>query len=155
MDIFLERAKDEDAKHIYEMQKESFRELLEKYEDHETSPASEPLSKTVEKLKSESTYFYFIKSDGETVGAIRVVDNKEKSTPKRISPLFVLPKYRRRGIAKATITEVERIHGSSNWTLETILEEEGNCHLYEKMGYIKSKERKVVNDKMTLVVYRK
>lgn len=155
MIISLERAKEEDAKIIYEMQKESFRELLEKYEDYGTSPASEPLSKTVERLATESTYYYFIKADGEAVGAIRVVDNKDESIPKRISPLFVLPQYRRRGIAKAAITEVEKIHGQSDWTLETILEEEGNCRLYEKMGYTKSKERKPVNDKMTLVVYRK
>lgn len=155
MTVSLERAKAKDAKNIYEMQKESFRGLLEKYEDYGTSPASEPLSKTVERLAAENTYFYFIKADGETVGAIRIVDNKDEITPKRISPLFVLPQYRRRGIAKAAITEVERIHGCSNWMLETILEEEGNCRLYEKMGYIKSQERKVVNDKMTLVVYRK
>ncbi len=94
-------------------------------------------------------------SDGETVGAIRVVDDKDEHKLKRISPLFVLPRFRRRGIAALAIAEVEKIHGSSNWMLETILEEEGNCRLYEKAGYAQSGEKRRINDKMTLVIYRK
>lgn len=30
---------------------------------------------------------------------------------------------------------VEDIHGANNWSLGTILQEPGNLHLYEKMGY--------------------
>lgn len=45
---------------------------------------------------------------------------------------FFMPPYRNKGIAQKTILEVERIH---DWELVTILQEAGNCHLYEKMGY--------------------
>ncbi len=155
MEIILERAREKDAERIYEMQKQAFSELLLKYRDYDTSPAGEPLSRTVERLIENNTYFYFILSDGETVGAIRIVDDKDEHKPKRISPLFVLPRFRIRGIAALAIAEVEKIHGSSNWMLETILEEEGNCRLYEKAGYAQSGEKRRINDKMTLVIYRK
>ncbi|MCX4367857.1 MAG: GNAT family N-acetyltransferase [Clostridia bacterium] len=155
MKIILERAQEKDAERIYEMQKEAFSELLMKYCDYDTSPAGEPLSRTVERLRGNNTYFYFIFSDGEIVGAIRVVDYKDENKQKRISPLFVLPRFRRRGIAALAMAEVEKIHGSSNWMLETILEEEGNCRLYEKAGYAQSGEKRRINEKMTLVIYRK
>ena len=50
---------------------------------------------------------------------------------------------------------VEEIHGISNWELDTILQEKGNCHLYEKMGYRKTGKMEKVNERMTLVFYRK
>lgn len=88
------------------------------------------------------------------VGAIRVVDRKDGS-PKRISPLFIMPAYRNRGYAQAAIMKAEELHGSSNWFLDTIFQEEGNCHLYEKMGYQQTGSKKVINENMTLVDYRK
>ena len=54
-----------------------------------------------------------------------------------------------------TIKEVENMHGETNWELETIFEEKGNCYLYEKMGYKLTGETKIVNDKLTLVHYEK
>ena len=45
-DICLVRASLADAKKIWNMQKEAFAELFEKYQDFETSPAVEPLEKT-------------------------------------------------------------------------------------------------------------
>ena len=49
----------------------------------------------------------------------------------------------------------EEIHGAANWELDTILQEKGNCYLYEKMGYRQTGKTEVVNDKMTLVFYKK
>lgn len=66
------------------------------------------------------------------VGAIRVVDGKDGNR-KRISPIFVLPRYQNIGIAQKAIQAAEEIYGDDNWKLETILQEEKNRHLYEKM----------------------
>lgn len=93
--------------------------------------------------------------DNEIVGAMRVDDKKEDGKPKRISPIFVMLPYRNRGIAQAAITEAEKIHGESNWELTTILQEAGNCHLYEKMGYCQTGEKIPANESMTLVGYTK
>ena len=74
---------------------------------------------------------------------------------KRISPLFILPNFRGRGYATQAIIEAEKINGDKNWFLDTILQEEGNCALYEKMGYVATGKTELLNDRMTLVDYEK
>ena len=41
------------------------------------------------------------------------------------------------------------------WRLDTIKQETGNCHLYEKCGFVRVGEEHVVSDRMTLVDYVK
>ena len=154
MSITLKRVDMKDCEKLWKMQVEAFSKLLEKYHDYDISPANEPMSQVEERLSQPFTYYYFI-MDGETaVGAIRVVDNKDGSS-KRISPVFIVEKYRGKGFAKAAIRAAEELHGSSNWSLDTILQEDGNCRLYEKMGYRQTGRTEVINDRMTIVFYEK
>lgn len=143
-----------DLELIREMQKEAFAALLEKYQDHETSPVNESMERITRKLQQPDSYYYRIEVDGNVVGAIRVVDAGNNSR-KRISPLFILPQHRGKGYAQGAILEAEKRHGSHNWELGTILQETGNCYLYEKMGYRQTGRRTVINDKMTIVGYEK
>ena len=151
----LIRANLNDAERIWKMQVQAFSKLYEKYKDTETSPAMEPIEKTQMRLEQPFTYYYFIEVEGIIVGAIRVVDKNDGSVAKRISPIFIMDEYRGRGYAQATILKVEEVHGSSNWELDTILQEEGNCRLYERMGYSQSGMIKCVNKSMALISYRK
>ena len=155
MKIELIRASLKDAKEIWKMQVKSFKNLLDKYQDFETNPASETISNVEMRLKQNFTFFYFIFIDNKKVGAIRVVDYKEKNKNKRISPLFILPEYRNKGIAQSVIKICEEIHGNTNWELSTILEEKGNCYLYEKLGYHPTGKIQVINDRLTLIFYHK
>ena len=155
MKIELIRASLKDAKEIWKMQVKSFKNLLDKYQDFETNPASETILNIEMRLKQNFTFFYFIFIDNKKVGAIRVVDYKEKNKNKRISPLFILPEYRNKGIAQSVIKICEEIHGNTNWELSTILEEKGNCYLYEKLGYHPTGKTQVINDKLTLIFYHK
>lgn len=155
MGLELIRASTEDGELIWNMQLKAFEALLDKYQDFDVSPGSEPLEKVIERLKQPFTYYYLIKMDGMAVGAIRVVDRKAETSRKRVSPLFVLPEYQNRGIAQWALSEVERIHGDKRWQLDTILQERVNCRLYEKMGYKATGETKAVNERMTLVFYEK
>lgn len=155
MDIKLIRASVQDAETIWKMQVEAFAELLDRYRDHETSPANEPVDKVRWRLELDSTFFYFIEADGQRVGAIRIVDHMDNNIRKRISPLFVMPKYRNRGIAQRAIKKAEELHGERHWSLDTILQEKGNCHLYEKMGYHQTGKTKPINERLTLVFYEK
>lgn len=145
----------EDAHNLWEMQVEAFHDLYQRYQDTETSPATETVDKIIRRLQQPFTYYYYIQENGETVGAVRVVDKKDKSIPKRISPIFIMPQYRNHGMAQKAIRAVEELHGSSNWELDTILQEKGNCYLYEKIGYHQNGKTEIVNDKMTLVYYKK
>ena len=44
---------------------------------------------------------------------------------------------------------------ATSWELATILEEERNCYLYEKMGYIKTGVNKKLDENTTLIFYKK
>lgn len=152
LDIQLLKAQVSDAQTIWQMQNAAFAHLLEKYQDYDTNPGNESLEQVRSRLEQPFTYFYFICVGEEKVGAIRIVDRPEE---KRISPLFVLPEHRGRGYAQKAIELCERLHGKEGWTLSTILEEKGNCHLYEKMGYLPTGQTEKISDRLTLINYRK
>lgn len=155
MEIRLLRAEAKDAAELHAMQVESFMELFEKYQDFETSPANEGVERLEFRLMQDFTYYYFICLGAKKAGAIRIIDKKEPSENKRISPIFVLPEFQGQGIAQKAIRMCEEIHGREGWELDTILQEQKNCYLYEKMGYKRIGKTVVINDKLTLVLYEK
>lgn len=150
----LVQTAEEDAKTVQAMQQEAFGALLEKYQDHDMSPATETLEKIRWKITHPGSFYYFIQAEGKTVGGIRVLDLGDGSR-KRISPLYILPAHQGKGYAQAAMREAERIHGKSHWQLDTILQEEGNCYLYEKLGYHQTGHRTVIKENMTIVDYEK
>lgn len=151
--ITLLKAELSDAEKLWKLQVEAFAELLERYQDFEINPAAEPLEKTIMRLQQPFRHFYFVMEGNTPVGAIsvRVLDEGWK----KLGPLWVQPVWRGKGIAQEAIRQVEEIHGSDKWVLDTILQEKGNCHLYEKMGYHQTGKTQVVNERMTLVDYVK
>lgn len=155
MEIKLVKVGIEDAEKLWKMQTYAFKDLYEKYQDTATSPATEKLDKIIMRLNQPFTYYYYIEADGVIVGAIRIVDKHDNAEPKRISPIFVLKEHRNKGLAQKAIQLAEKLHGNSNWELDTILQEEGNCYLYEKLGYYQTGKMEKINDKMTLVYYKK
>ena len=155
MEVKLVRIGIEEAENLWKMQVKAFQDLYEKYQDTETSPAAEKIDKIIMRLNQSFTYYYYIEADNITVGAIRVIDKHEDGKSKRISPVFVLQEYRNKGLAQKAIQLAEELHGCSDWELDTILQEKGNCYLYEKMGYYQTGKTEKINDKMTLVFYKK
>lgn len=155
MEVTLLRADVGDAKELHAMQVEAFKELLEKYQDFDTSPANENMDKVEARLKQDFTFYYFICNGRQKVGAIRIIDEKENGENKRISPIFILPEFQGKGIAQKAIRLCEEMHGGGKWELDTILQEPKNCHLYEKMGYRQTGGTRVINDRLTLVFYEK
>ena len=152
--VILKVATEEDMQTVWKMQISAFSDLLDKYRDYETSPAAESFEKVMARFRQPWTTYYFIVADDETVGVIRVVDKKDGSR-KRISPIWIMQEYRNRGYAQAAITAAEQIHGSGNWCLDTILQEKGNLHLYEKMGYHQTGKTEKINELMDIVFYEK
>ncbi len=154
MNVKLMKAEESDLEEIRQMQVTAFSELLEKYQDYGTSPASESLDRIREKYVQPGSFYYFITDRQTRVGVIRIVDRKDGSR-KRISPLWIMPEYRNRGYAQSAIIEAERIHGPDNWCLDTILQEKGNLHLYEKMGYHQTGRTEKINQRMDIVYFEK
>ncbi len=136
---------------LHDVQTKAFKPLLEKYLDYETNPANEPINRLFEKIQYSS--FFKIMAEGQVVGGIRIV---RRNSSYWISPIFILPEYQGRGIAQQAIRQVEeRFTNFDTWELQTILQEQGNCYLYEKMGYERTDFEQVVNDRMTLIGYKK
>ncbi len=77
----------------------AFQDLYAKYQDPETSPATETLDKIMMRLEQPFTHYYFIDVNGINVGAIRVVDTKEANKSTRISPIFIMKEFRGKGYA--------------------------------------------------------
>ena len=154
MKVKLIKTSKEDMNTIWLMQKEAFGGLLEKYQDHGISPASESYERIIEKYEMEGSFYYFISDSGVNVGVIRIID-KNDGNRKRISPIWIMSEYRNKGYAQAAIMEAERIHGADNWSLDTILQEKGNLHLYEKLGYHRTGKIEKINDRMDIVYYEK
>ncbi len=155
MEITLEKAIESDAAVLFQMQIDSFSPLLHKYKDYETNPANEPIEKTIFRINNPSSNFYKMIIDSRLVGAI-CISQKELPYNFWISPMFIHPIYQGIGIAQKVLILIEEMFPEAqSFELATILEEERNCFLYEKMGYKRTEVTKKLNDKTTLIYYKK
>ncbi|MDN7245346.1 GNAT family N-acetyltransferase [Planococcus shenhongbingii] len=154
MEIKLVKAKESDAKSIFNLQVAAFQPLLEKYQDYDTSPANESVEKVASRIIRPDSEFFKIFVDGEFCGAIRVHWKEESQF--WISPLFIHPDFQGRGIAQEAMKLAEdSFPQADTWELATLLEEEGNCYLYEKAGYVRTGVSRKLNSKATLVYFKK
>ena len=154
MKIELLKATESDIKEIWKMQVEAFKGLLEKYQDYDMSPATESYENVLNKYKQPWTSYYFITRNNEKVGAVRVIDKKDGSR-KRIVPIWIMPDFRNQGLAQLAMREVEKLYDSHHWQLDTILQEQGNIYLYEKLGYKRTGEIENIKDGMDIVYFHK
>jgi len=154
--VKLEKAKIKDAFLLLRIQKKSFSSLLEKYGDYENNPATMKLDRMLFKIRYPYGAYYKIMMRHKVVGGIFIYWQDDDETAFRLAQVYVLPEFTNQKIAQFAINEVESLHPKARvWTLDTPITEEKNCHLYEKMGYIKTDELEVVNDSLVLVTYRK
>ena len=154
MAITLKKVSQGDLETAWKMQVEAFSELLDKYQDFDLSPAAESFEKIMSRFEQPWTTYYFIVQGDIVVGAVRVV-HKNDGSRKRISPIWIMAEFRNKGYAQQAIIELEKIYGSDHWCLDTILQEKGNLHLYEKMGYVQTGKIEHINEKMDIVFYEK
>lgn len=153
--MHLRKAIETDIGLIREMQHAAFAEMLERYRDYDMSPACESEETIRMKFMQEKTTYYLICTDDDRpAGAVRVVDAKDGSR-KRVSPIFILKEFRGQGLAQHAFAEIEKLYGSDHWALDTILQEPGNCYLYEKLGYVRTGQTKKINDRMDIIYYEK
>lgn len=153
-DIELTPATQDDAQLIHNIKYKAFLPLYEKYQDDETTPVKDTLEKTFSLINQKNSDYHIINYKQVPVGAVRIVSDKPNVY--RISPLFILPEYQNIGIASTALELVfEKYTGAVVWRLTTILQESGNCHLYEKLGFTRTSYENIINDKMTLIGYEK
>ncbi len=154
MSVEIIKANLQDMQLLYNMQIESFKPLLKKYKDYDMSPGNETIEQITRKYNQDFTTYWLIKRYDKTVGGVRIV-NKGNGCY-RVSPIFILPLEQGKGIAQETFMLLEEFYqDSTKWELDTILEEKGNCYLYEKLGYRKTGKMEIIKDGMTIVYYEK
>lgn len=153
MSIELMRAELADAAVIHRLQVKAFAPLLERYQDVDTNPANEVVGDIIRRLQQPFTTYYFIALDKTRIGAIRVACREKDRA--RISPIFVIPEYQGKGYGQQAMALVECTIDAQTLELSTIQEESANCYMYEKMGYRKTGDPRVVNDRMTIISYEK
>lgn len=155
MVIELEKATVEQAEKWLELQKEAYAPLLEKYQDYETSPATETLERVIERMRAPQRDHFFITKDGEFVGGVRTA--RWAGIPRyHLGGIFILPRFQGLGIGQIAMRLVEALYPEANsWELDTILQEKRNLYFYEKLGYRREGEENAINDKLTLVFYKK
>ncbi|WP_416143681.1 GNAT family N-acetyltransferase [Planococcus koreensis] len=154
MKVTLKKATASDAAALLAMQKKAFWPLLEKYQDYGTSPAMETIERTQKRIADPSGGFFKIVADGNWAGAMCIRHGKEGAM--WVGPIFVDSAFQGKGIAQHAMKKAENLfRGESIWKLSTLLEEQGNCYLYEKLGYVECGSRVPINDKATLIYYEK
>ena len=140
---------------VFEIQQAAYKPLFEKYHDVNSNPYMESKETVLMKYTREGTKGYIFVENGEPVGAVRISLYPESKCG-RISALGVRPQYQGQGIAQRALLKIEEMHSEvERWFLDTIQQEAGNCHLYEKLGYRKTGKTEVINESMTLVYYEK
>ncbi|WP_294145336.1 GNAT family N-acetyltransferase [uncultured Clostridium sp.] len=153
MEITLSKATISDFEEIYALQITSFKKLLEKYKDYDFSPGSEKIAQTVQRLRNPCIEYYFICLFEIHIGAIRIY---KAGGVCKLKQIFILPEFQGEGYAQQTILLAEGLYPNARrWELDTIEQEARLCHLYEKMGYIKTEKVRKVTEEMNLVDYVK
>jgi len=151
----LIEATENDLETILDLQRESFKDLLEKYEDYDINPGNENIKDIERRFLQPFTDYLLIEYLDEDIGAVRIIKNEEAKVA-RISPIFIVPKYQGKGLSQKSFEMIEeKYHWVSLFKLDTILEEEKLCYLYEKLGYEKTGVYEKIKDGMTIVYYEK
>ena len=152
MNIQLIKAAVGDAEKLLEIQKICFAPHLQRYQDYETNPAM--VSIDIIRWQIENENFYKIFADDIWVGSINLRKIDEETYKLHI--INILPEYQGKGIGQAAIFASEKLFPHvKTWHLDTLEDMPQNRHVYEKVGYAFTGETQVINEKLTLVFYRK
>lgn len=152
--IDLRVATREDLELIHSMQLKAFAQLYEKYQDDETSPATEPFERTLQRFSNANITYYLILEKQDIIGAIRV--RKQDTVTYVLVQIFILPEFQNKGYAQQAIEKVESLYPEAeHWRLDTIKQEEKLCYLYSKMGYQRTGEIEHIKEGMDIVFFEK
>lgn len=150
MTLIIRKSTLDDIEDLLPIQKASFQDDLEKYQDFETNPACETFEKLEENIQK---YHHFtILEENAILGAIDVRGNKERM---HIDKVFIAPSKQNNGTGTLAIQFLEKQFSDVKlWTLYTPYLSFRNHYFYEKFGYKKTKEVQLT-DKLILFKYEK
>lgn len=149
----IKKANKSEWKELLELQRKVFMPLYEKYEDKETSPVFELEEHFKERFDS-GDYYKILYNKELLIGGINVKAIEPGKMKLRI--INILKEYENKKIGQEVVKRIEFMYPEAiEWSVITMLNEERNCHFYEKLGYTKTDNKIKVNEKMTLIEYIK
>lgn len=149
-DEIIESATRVDAPAILALQKLAYRSEASLYADWNLPP----LTQTLDALRAEFAESVVLKAvaDGVIVGSVRA---RREGDTWRIGRLVVHPDFRGQGLGTRLLRAIERESGDSHRIeLFTAHRSSGNIRLYERLGYVRSREQ-VLSPAVTLVFMEK
>lgn len=153
MKIKLAEITKRELKSAFLMNFKGFLPTFFKYRDWGKNPIFLSYKNFVKYFSHTGMFMYYILCNDKPVGQIWLLKKDDKIKLVRI---FVFKKYQNKGIATKAILQAEKIFNQQKqWWLDTIKEEQNNCHLYEKLGYKQNGTEKKINKRMTIIEYEK
>jgi ribosomal protein S18 acetylase RimI-like enzyme len=151
MDIKVSRTQLDEAECLWKIQKEAFQPDLDKYQDFETSPATEPLKYFVHRILNSHHYSVYVGDD--IAGGINIIRFPQSHC--RLHQIYIKPSLQNKGLGTLVIKQIEKYFPTAKkWSLYTPEDNLRNHHFYEKLGFKKTNELKV-NEKLTLIEFVK
>jgi len=136
------------------IQKKCFKKHFERYQDVSGSPYKEILEKMFFKINHQKGSYYKIVSSDTLIGGIWVFEKEAKIF--RVGIVYILPEYQCKGVGQKALSIAENMHRDANgWELDCPEDLSINRHCYEKAGYTLTGVKEIINDKLTLVYYKK
>ncbi len=135
------------------IQKEAFKPLYEIYQD-EKSPYLKGTDEMLQWLLRKDIIYYKIYFKNTLCGGI-AYQNKGNGQY-YLARVFISTDFCSKGIASSAIIMVESYFMDAKlFTLDFPIDRVANRMCYEKCGYKDTGERKKINDKLTLAIYKK
>lgn len=151
MKIKIQRTTINEAEVLLDIQREAFKEDLDKYQDYDTSPATEAIEKLMRKINN--SFHYTVFQENTIIGGIEV--RKLSETQFYLNRVYLSPNYQNKGIGAKLMGFVENeFPEASEWTLSTPYMNYRNHYFYEKFGYKKISEH-IITEKLILFDYIK
>lgn len=154
MAITLQLAREEDLSKIHKMQQEAFAGFTKKYHSDVANLEKEDLAESIKRFHRAGNSYYFIVNNKKPVGVICVVANM-RAVMKKLSLLWVMPKYQRHGFGHKAIELVEKMYGNKHWKLNVIKQESDVVRFYEGVGYHKTNDVDDINEHLSIMVMNK
>ncbi|MBP1925376.1 ribosomal protein S18 acetylase RimI-like enzyme [Sedimentibacter acidaminivorans] len=145
-----------DLKEHLVLQRRAFLPLLAKYQDGNFSPANITEAEMKKRIENSQGIYLKIILDSLDVGGIYAYTLNNGRNEMYLSTIYISNNMQGCGLAQESIKHLEEMCiGIKTWWLEVPEGENKNIHIYEKLGYQYTGKKIIINEKLTLLLYKK
>ena len=145
----IKRAEKDDLQAILDLQYLAYQSEADLFGTQDIPPLKQTIEEVIEEYNKGVVLK--IEDNKKIIGSVRV---RCESGTVYIGKLMVHPQYRRKGLGKRLLNEVELIYPDCRYELFTSTLSVDNIRLYHSVGYTEYK-RKRINDMLTFVYLEK